>query len=443
MYDETPESLLEKFVWNGDDRNVADVYVNDAFGAAHRAHASVSALPRMVGERGAGLLLEKEIQALSALRERPGRPYVAVLGGAKVSDKIGVLEALLTRVDALLVGGAMANTFLAAQGKSMGGSLVEDDKLPLARSLIDRAGDKLVLPVDLRLGDGLDATVAETWETDGVPADRLALDIGPETAKHYAERVRKAESVFWNGPMGLFENPTFAAGSVAVAEAIAIANGEMELEDEDPDDADDAAVRDQLDGFGGSADKVVETTNQVPEPESFVNVASAVSSVGARPGRSAGRVKTRLLGFQPGDEVEKDIFESAKENEGPVATEFPVGWIVVVDGPGRGKCFTIYNGASSIGRGEDQAVRLDFGDNSISRNNHAAVAFDDEEGTFFLGHGGKSNLVRLNGKPVLSTEELNKGDQVRIGETTLLFMPLCGEDFSWNDKNDNDQDDNA
>ena len=231
--------------------------------------------------------------------------------------------------------------------------------------------------------------------------------------------------------------------STAVAEAIAIANGEMELEDEDPDDADDAAVRDQLDGFGGSADKVVETTNQVPEPESFVNVASAVSSVGARPGRSAGRVKTRLLGFQPGDEVEKDIFESAKENEGPVATEFPVGWIVVVDGPGRGKCFTIYNGASSIGRGEDQAVRLDFGDNSISRNNHAAVAFDDEEGTFFLGHGGKSNLVRLNGKPVLSTEELNKGDQVRIGETTLLFMPLCGEDFSWNDKNDNDQDDNA
>ncbi len=204
---------------------LADVYVNDAFGAAHRAHASVSALPRMVGERGAGLLLEKEIQALSALRESPGRPYVAVLGGAKVSDKIGVLEALLTRVDALLVGGAMANTFLAAQGKSMGGSLVEDDKLPLARSLIDRAGDKLVLPVDLRLGDGLDATVAETWETDGVPADRLALDIGPETAKHYAERVRKAESVFWNGPMGLFENPTFAAGSVAVAEAIAACPG--------------------------------------------------------------------------------------------------------------------------------------------------------------------------------------------------------------------------
>ena len=204
---------------------LADVYVNDAFGAAHRAHASVSALPRMVGERGAGLLLEKEIQALSALRESPGRPYVAVLGGAKVSDKIGVLEALLTRVDALLVGGAMANTFLAAQGKSMGGSLVEDDKLPLARSLIDRAGDKLVLPVDLRLGDGRDATVAETWETDGVPADRLALDIGPETAKHYAERVRKAESVFWNGPMGLFENPTFAAGSVAVAEAIAACPG--------------------------------------------------------------------------------------------------------------------------------------------------------------------------------------------------------------------------
>ncbi|MEO0325208.1 MAG: phosphoglycerate kinase [Myxococcota bacterium] len=204
---------------------LADVYVNDAFGAAHRAHASVSALPRLVGDRGAGLLLEKELEALTALRENPARPYVAVLGGAKVSDKIGVLEALLTRVDALLVGGAMANTFLAAQGKSMGGSLVEEDKLPLARSLLSRADDKLVLPVDLRLGDGLEATVAETWETDGVPADRLALDIGPETAKLYADRVRKAESVFWNGPMGLFENATFAGGSMAVAEAIAACPG--------------------------------------------------------------------------------------------------------------------------------------------------------------------------------------------------------------------------
>ncbi|MEM9684738.1 MAG: FHA domain-containing protein, partial [Pseudomonadota bacterium] len=231
--------------------------------------------------------------------------------------------------------------------------------------------------------------------------------------------------------------------STAVSEAIAIANGEIELEEEDESDPDDAAISEQLKGFAGADDRVVETTGQVAEPEDFVNVASAISTVGAsRSGRSAGRVKTRLLGFQPGDEAEKDIFEAAKEQAGPNAADFPVGWIIVIEGPGRGKCFTLYNGASSIGRGEDQAVRLDFGDNSISRNNHAAVAFDDEAGTFFLGHGGKSNLVRLNGKPVLSTEELSKGDEIRIGETTLMFMPLCGDDFSWNEDNQEDQDDN-
>lgn len=228
--------------------------------------------------------------------------------------------------------------------------------------------------------------------------------------------------------------------STAVSEAIAIANGEMELEDDEPEDEDDdAAVRSQIAGMGGT-EKVVETTSQTPETEGFVNVATAVSA--GRAGRSAGRVKTRLLGFQPGDDGQKDIFEAAKETAGPEATEFPVGWIVVTDGPGRGKCFTLFNGVSNIGRGEDQAVRLDFGDTSISRNNHAAVAYDNEQSKFFLGHGGKSNLVRLNGKPVLSTEEMSAGDEIRIGETTLTFIALCGPDFSWTGQSDTHQDDN-
>ncbi len=233
--------------------------------------------------------------------------------------------------------------------------------------------------------------------------------------------------------------------STAVAEAIAIANGEIDFEDDEDDesfdDADDEAIRSQLAGFTSDADKLIETTNQSPEAESYVNVATAVSAVPpGRVGRGAGRVKTRLLGFQPGDEEEKDVFEAAKEGAGPASTEFPVGWIIVLEGPGRGKCFTLFNGVSNIGRGEDQAVRLDFGDTSISRNNHAAVAFDIEQGKFFLGHGGKSNLVRLNEKPVLSTEEMSQGDEIRIGETTLKFVALCGPEFSWAGNGDEDKD---
>ena len=121
-------------------------------------------------------------------------------------------------------------------------------------------------------------------------------------------------------------------------------------------------------------------------------------------------------------------------------TKFPVGWIIVIEGPGRGSCFTLFNGVSQIGRGEEQAVRLNFGDTSISRNNHAAVAYDDEQSKFFLGHGGTSNLVRLNGRPVLSTEELSHGDAIRIGETTLKFIALCGEDFSWKNTDGEDAD---
>ncbi|MBO6938797.1 MAG: phosphoglycerate kinase [Deltaproteobacteria bacterium] len=206
---------------------LCDVYVNDAFGAAHRAHASVDALPRLMGEKGAGRLLQRELDALAKLRNEPTRPYVAVLGGAKVSDKIGVLEELRQKVDTLIIGGAMANTFLAAAGHAMGRSLVEEDKLPLARALLQKAdvgAVELLLPTDLRVADSLESQNPQVVGLDGIDG-RMALDIGPESAALFADRVRRAETVFWNGPMGLFEKKPFAAGTLAVAEAMAACPG--------------------------------------------------------------------------------------------------------------------------------------------------------------------------------------------------------------------------
>ncbi|MEZ4323889.1 MAG: phosphoglycerate kinase [Polyangiales bacterium] len=205
-----------------------DVYVNDAFGAAHRAHASVSALPRLADVRCAGRLMQKELAALGALRSDPASPYLAVLGGAKVSDKIKVIEALMNKVDAMFIGGAMANTFLAARGFAMGRSLVEPDKLALARSLMQRAEDsgiELLLPVDLRVGEGLEDTSATVVALDGVPEGSMALDVGPATEALFEDRLGRARSIFWNGPMGLFENPAFAEGTLAVARAMANNSG--------------------------------------------------------------------------------------------------------------------------------------------------------------------------------------------------------------------------
>jgi phosphoglycerate kinase len=199
-------------------------YVNDAFGAAHRAHASVSALPRLIEERAAGLLMQRELEVLDKLRTDAPRPYVAILGGAKVSDKIGVMDSLLGKVDALLVGGAMANTFLAARGLAVGKSLRENDKLALARSLMAAAEESqvdLVLPIDVRVGDSVESSEARVTGVDAIPADAMALDIGPETEKLFRDRLRRAMAVFWNGPMGLFENAAFAAGTLAVARAAA------------------------------------------------------------------------------------------------------------------------------------------------------------------------------------------------------------------------------
>lgn len=206
---------------------LCDVYVNDAFGAAHRAHASVDALPRLIGEKGAGRLMKSELDALEKLRNEPTRPYVAVLGGAKVSGKIDVLEELRQVVDTLIIGGAMANTFLAAAGHDMGRSLVEEDKLPIARALLRKAdvgAVELLLPTDLKVADSVESQNPETVPVDAVDG-RMALDIGPESAALFAERVRKAETVFWNGPMGLFEKKPFAAGTRAVAEAMAACPG--------------------------------------------------------------------------------------------------------------------------------------------------------------------------------------------------------------------------
>ncbi|WP_437632221.1 phosphoglycerate kinase [Sorangium sp. So ce854] len=207
---------------------LCDVYVDDAFGAVHRAHASVHALPRLVRERAAGLLLQKELKALSRLVDRPEKPYVAVLGGAKVSDKIDVVEALLNVVDTLCIGGAMANTFLAAQGKNVQKSRIEEDKLPLARTIMSKARDRgiqLLLPVDVVVASSIDATQGEPASVDAIPEGTMALDIGPRSVELFGKAIEKAKTVFWNGPMGLFETPAFSRGTFDVARIMSSAPG--------------------------------------------------------------------------------------------------------------------------------------------------------------------------------------------------------------------------
>jgi len=209
---------------------LCDVYVNDAFGAAHRAHASVEALVRLVPEAGAGLLMEKELRYLSAAIEHPERPFVAVLGGAKVSDKIEVIENLIPRVDRLLIGGAMAYTFFKATGKPVGKSLVEDDKLDSAREILARSkerGLQLLLPLDHVVAPRLEAGAPEETLSvdDAAIGDRMGLDIGPKTIDAYAAALADAKTVVWNGPMGVFEIDAFAKGTMGVAQAVARVNG--------------------------------------------------------------------------------------------------------------------------------------------------------------------------------------------------------------------------
>jgi phosphoglycerate kinase len=205
---------------------LGDVYVNDAFGAAHRAHASTAGVATVMRMEGkpvvAGLLMDRELQYLGRALTDPQRPFVAILGGAKISGKIDVIRSLLPKVDRLLIGGAMANTFFKAMGLATGTSLVEDDRLDMARELQSTSGDKLVLPVDAVVAEKMEAGQAtQTVDREAIPADRMVLDVGPRTVDEYRRILSDARTVLWNGPMGVFEVPEFAAGTRGVAEAVA------------------------------------------------------------------------------------------------------------------------------------------------------------------------------------------------------------------------------
>lgn len=201
---------------------LGDLYVNDAFGSTHRAHASVVGVPDRLRPAVAGLLVEDELAALSRLRASAERPFVVAFGGAKIGDKLPLVELFLDRADTLLIGGALANTFLAASGYETGESLVEDEALPVARDLLDRPGIELRLPVDLVVGpaDG-EADESRVVAADRIPAELAAFDIGPKTRDEFADAIESAATVFWNGPMGWFENPAYADGTRTLAAAAA------------------------------------------------------------------------------------------------------------------------------------------------------------------------------------------------------------------------------
>jgi phosphoglycerate kinase len=210
----------------------ADVYVNDAFGTAHRAHASTAGIAKLVADKGMGFLMEREVKFLGRLLGEVEHPFVAIIGGAKVSDKIAVLENLLGRVDQLLIGGAMANTFLKAKGGKLGRSLVEDDKLALARSFLKKAEERnvdVLLPRDAVAAAGTKSESGRVVQAMAIPDDLAALDVGPETARGFADAIARAKTIFWNGPMGVFESDPFAAGTLAVAQATAGAKGALSV----------------------------------------------------------------------------------------------------------------------------------------------------------------------------------------------------------------------
>ena len=209
--------------------SLCDVYVDDAFGTAHRAHCSNVGVTQYVDTAVVGYLMQKEIDFLGNAVDNPVRPFVAILGGAKVADKLNVISNLLEKCDTLIIGGGMAFTFLKAQGKEIGKSLVDDTKLDYCREMVEKAaklGKKLLLPVDAAVAasfpDPIDAPIeVQNVSVDAIPADTMGLDIGPETAKLYADTVKSAKTVVWNGPIGVFENPTLAQGTIAVAKALA------------------------------------------------------------------------------------------------------------------------------------------------------------------------------------------------------------------------------
>ena len=206
---------------------LGDLFVNDAFGSAHRAHASTAGIAKHLRPAVAGLLMESELAYLGGALDDPKRPFVAILGGSKISGKIDVVEALLPKVDALLIGGAMACTFYKAMGFETGSSLVEPDRVEMAKDLIERAGSLLILPHDAMVAKGMDQPkTAHAVKRDAIPAAEAMLDIGPDSAQSYARAISAAKTVLWNGPMGVFEKPPFDAGTRAVATAMAAATGQ-------------------------------------------------------------------------------------------------------------------------------------------------------------------------------------------------------------------------
>jgi len=201
---------------------LGDFFVNDAFGAAHRAHASTVGVAEHLRPAVAGLLMERELDFLGNALANPKRPFVSILGGAKISGKIDVIERLMEKVDALLIGGAMACTFFRAMGLETGRSLVEEDKIEMARDLLDRAGTRIILPHDATVSPGLNGEAhAHSVGRDGIPHDEAMYDIGPRTAESYGRAIASAKTVLWNGPMGVFETPPFDKGTLAVAHAMA------------------------------------------------------------------------------------------------------------------------------------------------------------------------------------------------------------------------------
>jgi phosphoglycerate kinase len=203
---------------------LADVYVNDAFAAAHRAHASIAAITRHLQPAAAGLLMRRELEALGRILEAPARPLAAVLGGAKVSDKIALVEHLLSRVDALLIGGGMAFTFLRALGHGVGKSLVEVDRIEMARSTLEaarRRGVQIVLPVDAVVASGLDSPSGRAVSVRDIGPEQMGLDLGPLSVERFAAVLKNAKTIVWNGPMGVFERPAFATGTIALARVVA------------------------------------------------------------------------------------------------------------------------------------------------------------------------------------------------------------------------------
>ena len=204
--------------------SLGDLFINDAFGTAHRAHASNIGIAKNIGEgkAAAGFLMEKEIKFIGGAVDTPVTPLVAILGGAKVSDKIGVIENLLTKADKILVGGAMMFTFLKALGKNVGTSLVEEDKIELAKGLLEKANGKLILPIDTVVAKEFNNDApSKTVSVNNIPNDEMGLDIGEETVKLFSKEISNAKTVVWNGPMGVFEMPNFAKGTIGVCEAIA------------------------------------------------------------------------------------------------------------------------------------------------------------------------------------------------------------------------------